>query len=209
MVDELKKKDIIFSENVYAAMKKVPRHLFLPENLWHRAYFDSPQVLDKEQTISAPHMNAMMCEYLEIEPGQKILEIGTGSGYQAALLAELVTHTGKIITIERFSELAEAAKKVLASLQYTNIEIKLGDGTLGFEEAAPYDRILVTAAGPDIPRPLLNQLSPNAGIMCIPVGSRHWNQDLLVIRREGDKFTKQNVCKVMFVPLIGKHGFAE
>jgi protein-L-isoaspartate(D-aspartate) O-methyltransferase len=209
MVEHLRQSKIIISQPVYEAMLTVPRHLFMPESLSHRAYLDTPQPIDKGQTISAPHMNAMMSEYLEIESGQKILEIGTGSGYQAALLSILVGPTGQIFTIERYPELSQQAAELLQRLGYTNIVCMVGDGSLGLESDAPFDRIIVTAACPDFIKPLLNQLSPSNGIMCIPVGDRHWNQDLYVVRRDQDKYTKQNVCKVVFVPLIGEKGFSE
>jgi protein-L-isoaspartate(D-aspartate) O-methyltransferase len=206
---DLKHRQIIISEKVYLAMKKVPRHLFVPEEIQHRAYMDSPQEIGKGQTISAPHMNAMMCEYLDLREGLKILEIGAGSGYQAALIAEIVGKTGKVFTIERIPDLVENSRKILDKLNYTNITVIVGDGTEGYEKEAPFDRILVTAAGPEIPRPLLTQLSPNDGILCIPVGKIHWDQDLYVIRRTKDKYTKQKICKVVFVPLMGKFGFKD
>lgn len=207
MADELKRRKIIITKEVYNAMAKVPRHLFIPEDLHHRAYFDSPQKIKKGQTISAPHMNAMMCEYLEIEAGEKILEIGTGSGYQAALLAELVGSEGQIYTIERHQELATEAKRALFEVGYDNIQVIMGDGTKGLENEAPFDKILVTAAGPKILKKLLLQLNPKNGILCMPVGQRNWNQELYVIQRVEDKYIKQKMGKVMFVPLIGENGF--
>jgi len=209
MVDDLKKQQIIISQEVYNAMLTVPRHLFIPRDLWHRAYLDTPQPIGMNQTISAPHMNAMMCEYLEIEKGQKILEIGTGSGYQAALLSILVGKLGTIYSIERIPELTHNARKVFEELDYKNIVTIIGDGSIGLEKEAPFDRILVTAASPEIIRSLLNQLSPNNGILVIPVGQRNWDQDLYVIKRNQEKYTKQHICKVVFVPLIGEKGFSE
>jgi len=160
MVEELKQKKVILSDSVYQAMYNIPRHLFIPKDTWHRAYIDSPQPIDKGQTISAPHMNAMMCEYLEIERGNKILEVGTGSGYQAALLSYLVGDSGIIYTIERYRELSENAQKVFQDLKLTNIVPIIGDGTLGLKDYAPYDRILVTAASPSILQTLVVQLNP-------------------------------------------------
>jgi protein-L-isoaspartate(D-aspartate) O-methyltransferase len=209
LINDLKRQGIIISDPVYRAMLKVPRHLFIPESNWDKAYIDSPLSIGSGQTISAPHMNAMMCEYLEIEPGQKILEIGTGSGYHAALLAELVTNKGEVYTIERHSDLINNAKKTIDILGYKNIQIKNGDGTLGWEEVGPFDRILVTAAGPEIPKPLVSQLSSNDGILCIPIGKSQQDQELLIIRKKGEKLTKQTVCRVVFVPLIGKYGFID
>lgn len=208
MVEDLKHRGIIKSEAVYNAMFNVPRHIFLSEETWHRAYIDSPQPIDKGQTISAPHMNAMMCEYLEIEPGNKILEIGTGSGYQAALLSYLVGDSGTIYTIERFEELNRNAKKIFQQLLLSNIVSLIGDGSLGLKDYAPYDRILVTAAAPDISNILMEQLSPKNGIMCIPVGERQSDQDLYLVKRHQETFTKTKICKVIFVPLIGEKGFS-
>ena len=207
LIKNLKARKIIISENVYNAMLNVPRHLFLPEQLWNKAYIDTPQQIGNGQTISAPHMNAMMCEYLEIKPGEKILEIGTGSGYHAALLAELAGKDGIVFTVERIPDLAIIARKKLKELSYSNIEVIIGDGTLGLESKAPFDKILVTAASPKIPKNLLVQLNQNDGILCIPVGKRHWDQDLIVIHRIKEKYVKKKVCKVIFVPLIGENGF--
>lgn len=209
LATDLKHRQIIITEKVFLAMKKVPRHLFVPEEIQSRAYMDSPQEIGKGQTISAPHMNAMMCEYLDLRDGLKVLEIGAGSGYQAALIAEVIGKTGKVFTIERIPELVENASKILQKLNYSNVTVINGDGTEGFEKEAPFDRILVTAAGPEIPRPLLTQLSPDDGILCIPVGKIHWDQDLYVIRRTKDKYVKQKICKVVFVPLLGKFGFKD
>lgn len=207
LINNLKANKIIISENVYNAMLNVPRHLFLPELNLDKAYIDTPQQIGEGQTISAPHMNAMMCEYLEIKPGDKILEIGTGSGYHAAILAELTGKDGKVYTIERIPDLAIKAEKKLKELSYSNVEVIVNDGTKGLESKAPFDKILVTAASPKIPKSLLVQLSPNDGILCIPVGKRHWDQDLIVINRIKEKYVKKKVCKVIFVPLIGENGF--
>jgi len=207
LINNLKARKIIISENVYNAMLNVPRHLFLPGLNINKAYIDTPQQIGKGQTISAPHMNAMMCEYLEIKPGDKILEIGTGSGYHAAILAELTGKDGLVYTIERIPDLAIKAEKKLKELSYSNVEVIINDGTKGLESKAPFDKILVTAASPKIPKNLLVQLNSNGGILCIPVGKRHWNQDLIVIHRIDEKYVKKIVCKVIFVPLIGENGF--
>ncbi|UYP46382.1 Protein-L-isoaspartate O-methyltransferase [Candidatus Lokiarchaeum ossiferum] len=209
MVSQLQSRKILESKMIIEAMKKVPRHLFVPLNMKNRAYEDNPLQIDCGQTISAPHMNAMMCEYLQIEKGQKILEIGTGSGYHCALLAEIVGNKGKIYSIERVPRLAKKASKVLRVLNYDNIEIITGDGSCGHQIEAPYDRILVTAASPQIPEILIQQLSENGGIMCIPTGKQRWIQDLLVIKRHEHSIEKKCVSKVIFVPLIGKFGFKE
>lgn len=207
MVEELSHHKVIYSNNVYNAMLKVPRHKFLPESVWNRAYIDSPLPIGNNQTISAPHMNAMMCQYLELAPNQKVLEVGTGSGYHAALLAELVGPNGHVFTLERFPELAEHAKQILQLLGYKNVSVITGDGTSGYPSQSPFDRILVTAAGPKVPPPLLSQLSQDGGILCIPIGERSGNQDLFVIKRNQDEYIYNSVCKVVFVPLVGKFGY--
>jgi len=208
LVDYLRNSHVIKSEEVYSAMLHVPRHLFVNKTKQHNAYNDTPLQIGEGQTISAPHMNAMMCEYLSIKPGQRILEIGTGSGYHAALLGTLVGKNGQVFTIERLPKLANKAQKIFLELGYLNIEVIVKDGTLGYEEEAPFDRILVTAAGPEIPKALLNQLSPHNGIMCIPVGQRRSYQKLLVINKNGEKIDQHTVCGVVFVPLIGEQGFS-
>ena len=207
MVSQLQSRKILISPTVIRAMQKVPRHLFVPVKIRKYAYEDSPQQISYKQTISAPHMHAMMCEYLQIEQGQKILEVGTGSGYHSALLAEIVGERGKIISIERIPHLAQKATKILRNLHYDNIEVIVGDGTCGYHPGAPYDRILVTAAGPQIPNSLIQQLSEKMGIMCIPTGNRRWEQELLVIMKSEHNIKKKSVSKVIFVPLIGKFGF--
>jgi protein-L-isoaspartate(D-aspartate) O-methyltransferase len=208
LVDNLRNSHVIKSEEVYEAMLQVPRHQFVSKMKQPNAYYDTPLQIGEGQTISAPHMNAMMCEYLSITPGQKILEIGTGSGYHAALLGLLVGKNGQVFTMERFPKLANKAKGIFLKLGYSNIEVIVKDGTLGYKKEAPFDRILVTAAGPEIPQALLNQLSPHNGIMCIPVGQRRSYQKLLVINKNGDQFEQHTVCSVIFVPLIGEQGFS-
>jgi protein-L-isoaspartate(D-aspartate) O-methyltransferase len=209
MVEILIKGNIIKSPEIEAAMLKVPRHRFISGKNHAHAYSDSPQLIGEGQTISAPHMNAMMCEALDLKKGQRILEIGTGSGYHAALLAEIVGPGGRVITIERHGQLAKKSKNILGELGYTNIEVVEGDGTMGYPEKAPYDRILVTAAGPKIPDQLVDQLSADNGIMCIPVGQKQWSQNLIVLKKQRDSISKDSICKVVFVPLIGEDGFAD
>ncbi|MHA1646428.1 MAG: protein-L-isoaspartate(D-aspartate) O-methyltransferase [Promethearchaeota archaeon] len=209
MVQKLKSQGIIESDSVFNAMLTIPRHEFISPSSWEYAYIDSPLQIDENQTISAPHMNAMMCEYLDLKPGQKVLEIGTGSGYHAALLAKLVSPEGHVYTIERHSKLAHLAEETFNRLNFSNITVITGDGTLGWELDAPYDRILVTAAAPTVPKPLITQLSPDHGILCLPVGTKHLWQNLYVVIREGNDIQKHNVCGVRFVPLIGKYGFNE
>ncbi|MFX1394461.1 MAG: protein-L-isoaspartate(D-aspartate) O-methyltransferase [Promethearchaeota archaeon] len=213
LVDNLIKRKILTKQDVINAMLKVPREEFLPEKARSSAYLDTPLSIGLGQTISAPHMNAMMCEYLELKEGDKVLEIGTGSGYHAALCAELISpknsqNPGHVYTIERHEELVEIAKVNLNKTGYKDsVTVIHGDGTLGYKEAAPYDKILVTAAAPEkLPPPLKEQLK-NGGILCIPAGSKNFGQNLYVIIRKGDEFKSKKITGVRFVPLIGEFGF--
>ena len=215
LVEHLKKRDILTKPNVIKAMPKVPRHEFLPKGAIESAYIDSPLSIGMGQTISAPHMNAMMCELLELTEGEKVLEIGTGSGYHAALCAELVApkHTknpGHVYTIERHQDLADRAEKCLINTGYGEVVTVIrGDGTLGYPEKAPYDKILVTASSPKkVPPPLMEQLK-DKGILCIPAGSKDWGQDLYIVSKMGKKFESKKITGVRFVPLIGEWGFPE
>lgn len=213
LVDSLIKRKILTKTEVIDAMLKVPREKFLSEKAQSSAYMDTPLSIGLGQTISAPHMNAMMCEYLELKEGDKVLEIGTGSGYHAALCAELVApensqNPGHVFTIERHEELAERAEISLKETGYnSSVTVIHGDGTLGYSEAAPYDKILVTAASPEkVPPPLKKQLK-DGGILCIPAGSKSFGQNLYIVRRDGEKFKSKKITGVRFVPLIGKFGF--
>ncbi len=213
LVDNLRERGILTKPEVIKAMLKVPRHKFLPEDAKSSAYMDSPLSIGLGQTISAPHMNAMMCEYLELKNGEKVLEIGTGSGYHAALCAELVApedseNPGHVFTIERHEELANNARESLEKTGYGNkVTVIHGDGTLGYPDQAPYDKILVTAASPTkLPLPLRDQLK-DGGILCIPAGSKSFAQNLYIIKKSGDNFDSKKITGVRFVPLIGKYGF--
>ena len=215
LVEHLKKRAILTKPSVIKAMLKVPRHKFLPKGALESAYIDSPLSIGMDQTISAPHMNAMMCELLDLSEGDKVLEIGTGSGYHAALCAELVApkyskNPGRVYTIERHQELANEAKERLINTGYGDaVTVIHGDGTLGYPENAPYDKILVTASSPKkVPPPLKQQLK-DQGILCIPAGSKEWGQDLFVISKIGKKFEIKKITGVRFVPLIGEWGFPE
>ena len=187
---------------VLAAMRKVPRHLFVEEALRSQAYGDFPLPIGEQQTISQPYIVAFMTEALELEGTEKVLEIGTGCGYQAAILAEIVP---QVYSIERLPELAAKARRTLAALRYFNVKIKVGDGTLGWPEEAPFQAIIVTAAAPGIPRPLLDQLA-TGGRLVIPVGDR-FSQTLDVVRKtpEGIKHDYRGGCR--FVKLIGSYGW--
>jgi protein-L-isoaspartate(D-aspartate) O-methyltransferase len=193
----------IKDKRLLEVIAKVPRHLFVEPRLAKEAYRDSPLPIGYNQTISQPYMVALMTELLEIKGEEKILEIGTGSGYQAAILAELAK---EIFTIEKIPELAREAKLRLEKLGYKNIYVKEGNGTLGLPEFAPFDRIIITAGAPSTPPPLLDQLKEH-GIMVIPEGSRYL-QELIVIRKE-DKIIREKKESCVFVPLVGKYGWSE
>jgi len=199
------KYELNLSNRVYEAIKNVPRHLFVPERYKIEAYVDTPLPIGFGQTISAPHMVAIMCELLDLREGEKVLEIGTGCGYHAAVVAELVGEKGKVVSVEYIPELAEMAKANLSALGYDNVVVIVGDGSKGYEPEAPYDKIYVTASAPDIPKPLIEQLKPG-GRMVIPVGdSVQW---LVVVEKdEKGNVKKKNWGSVRFVPLRGEYGF--
>jgi protein-L-isoaspartate(D-aspartate) O-methyltransferase len=187
---------------VLAAMREVPRHLFVPESVQGEAYTDRPLGVGEGQTISQPYMVALMTETLAPEPDHRVLEIGTGSGYQAAILARLAA---QVTTIERHPTLAARAGEVLHASGITNVEIIVGDGTEGHSDGAPYDRILVTAGAPAVPPALKAQLA-DGGRLVIPVGSSAV-QYLEIIERAGDDFTERQGPPCVFVPLVGRHGW--
>jgi len=206
MVRRLRAEGFVKTHRVEKAMETVPRELFLPESMAPEAYVDSPLPIGGGQTISAPHMVAIMQEELELAPGQKVLEIGGGSGYHAAVTAELVKPGGKVFTIERISELAEAAKANLQKAGYSQmVEVVLGDGSKGLPSEAPFDRIFVACGAPMVPAPLTAQLA-EGGIMLVPVGGRQC-QDLVKVRKRGGRVTQQSRGGCIFVPLIGEHGY--
>lgn len=187
---------------VLEAMGKVPRHCFVPEESEQDAYEDHPVHIGLDQTISQPYMVAWMTEALELAGDEKTLEIGTGSGYQAAVLAEL---SSRVYTVERFRELQDRARNVLDELGYDNIFYRVSNGTLGWPENAPYDAIMVTAGAPRIPDPLLEQLT-DGGRMLIPLGDRH-SQVLTRLTRHGERLTKENLGGCRFVSLTGEYGW--
>ena len=206
-VENLVREGIIRSEAVRRAFLKFPRYLFVEERYRKYAHLDEPLPIPAGQTISAPHMVAIMLELAELKPGMNVLEIGTGSGWNAALMAELVKRD--VYTIERIPELVEFAKRNLERAGVENVHVILGDGSKGFPPKAPYDRIIVTAGAPDIPKPLVEQLKPG-GKLIIPVGSYHLWQNLLeVIKREDGSIEVKNHGGVAFVPLIGEYGWKE
>ncbi len=201
LVDELRGQGIR-DERVLAALGRVPRHRFVPPHLVPHAYEDRPLPIGSGQTISQPYIVALSTEALALGPGDRVLEIGTGSGYQTAILAELA---GEVHTVERLPELSAGARERLAALGYRNVHFRVGDGTVGWPEAAPFDAILVTAGAPRVPRKLLEQLGPG-GRMVIPVGGR-WSQELTLVRREEEGFVHERLCPCTFVPLVGEEGW--
>ena len=187
---------------VLHAMATVPRHVLVPEALRSAAYENRPLPIGHGQTISQPYIVAIMTDLLALQPGDQVLEIGTGSGYQAAVLAELGV---KVYSIEIIEPLGELARKNLADLGYNNIEVRIGDGYYGWEEQAPFDAIIVTAAASHIPPPLIKQLRPG-GHMIIPVGSRFLVQQLVLVDKDAaGEVTTRQVLPVQFVPLTGSH----
>ena len=202
MVNEQLKARGIHDKRVLEAMGKVARHLFVMENDKSKAYNDKPLTIDCSQTISQPYMVALMTQLLELTGNERVLEIGTGSGYQTAILAEL---SYRVYSVERHVSLAENAKTFLSELGYENIEIKTGNGTLGWPEVAPFDAILVAASAPEVPKELIEQLQ-NYGRLVIPIGSRD-QQELTLIQKRGDSYISKSICGCIFVPLIGKQGW--
>lgn len=194
----------IRDRRVLDAMGKVPRHLFVEEALRSRAYGDYPLPIGEKQTISQPYMVALMTESLELKGNEKVLEIGTGSGYQSAVLAELCE---KVYSVERIKSLAVKARDRLDSLGYLNVAIKIFDGTYGWMEHAPYDAIIVTAGAPDIPKSLIDQLAVG-GRMVIPIGDE-FSQTLVKLEKGRDGITTTNICGCVFVKLVGNHGWKE
>lgn len=189
---------------VLAVMGEIPRHRFVPAALVSRAYCDEPLPIGEGQTISQPYIVAEMSQALLLEGTEKVLEIGTGSGYQAAILARLARD---VVTMERLSSLQEQARAVLEELGIENVRFIAGDGSLGAPEEAPFDRIVVTAAAPDVPPPLFDQLA-EGGIMVIPVGGR-WEQELLRVRKDGPAARREFLGGCRFVPLVGRCGFPD
>jgi len=202
MVEEQIVSRRINDARLISAMKKIPRHLFVEEALQSQAYNDHPLPIGEKQTISQPYMVALMTEAMLLTGKEKVLEIGTGSGYQTAILAEL---SEKVFSIERIRPLALRARKLLYELGYFNVEIKIFDGTFGWIEESPFDAIIVTAGSPDIPQPLIDQLGVG-GRLVIPVGDA-FVQDLFRVTKEEEGIKKEDLGGCRFVKLIGKYGW--
>jgi protein-L-isoaspartate(D-aspartate) O-methyltransferase len=192
----------IKDKRVLNAMRQVPRHLFVPTDTRGLAYCDGPLPIGHGQTISQPYIVALMTELLELTGQETVLELGTGSGYQAAILSCLVR---QVYSIERHAALAQQAEKILSQLGYDNVVISVGDGTLGWPEHSPYEAIISTAAAPDVPQPLTDQLA-DGGRLVAPVGSR-WSQVLVKVKRQGETLIREHLTAVAFVPLVGKYGW--
>ena len=193
----------VTDERVLAAMRELPRHVFVEEALAYKAYSDGPLPIGEGQTISQPYIVALMSELLQVEPGMKVLEIGTGSGYQAAVLA----HMGaEVYTVERIKKLFHAARKRFMDMRMFSVKLKLDDGTMGWPDEAPFDRIIVTAGGPEVPAPLVDQLA-DPGRMLIPVGGAKRNQSLILVEKRDGQVTREDKGGVAFVDLVGSHGW--
>jgi protein-L-isoaspartate(D-aspartate) O-methyltransferase len=192
------------SDRVAEAMERVPRELFVPDGIRHMAYEDHPLPIGEGQTISAPHMVAIMCDVLDLREGMKVLDVGTGSGYHAAVMADLVGPEGHVYSIERVPELVVFARRNLREAGIENVTVVEGDGSGGLPEHAPYDRINVAATAPKVPEPLKEQLKVG-GKLVIPVGTCY--QELVLVIRTNEGFELEHHGGVVFVPLIGDHGF--
>jgi protein-L-isoaspartate(D-aspartate) O-methyltransferase len=205
MVEQQLRRRGIHDQHVLAAMEKIPRHVFLPAEFISSAYNDNPVTIGEDQTISQPYMVALMTQCLQVHKGDRVLEIGTGSGYQTAILMEM---GAEVYTIERVKPLAEKAEKKLKDLGYDAFHMRIGDGTLGWPEQAPFQGIIVTAAAPEAPETYKEQLLEEGGKLIIPVGSRY-SQVLHRITRVQDRFNKEEFTPCVFVPLVGKYGWKE
>ena len=201
LVEILRANGIVEPE-ILRAFDEVPRHLFVPTGVRHRAYEDAPLPIGSGQTISQPYIHARYLQVLALTGRERVLEIGTGSGYQTALLARLAE---QVFTIERIPALLEPAREILQRLGVRNVSFLLGDGTVGWRDYAPYDAILVGAAAPEVPRPLVEQLA-DGGRMLIPIGDRE-EQVLALVTRRGDDVERKDLAPVRFVPLLGSHGW--
>jgi protein-L-isoaspartate(D-aspartate) O-methyltransferase len=204
LIQFLKLSRRITSKKVENAFREIPRENFIPEQLRDSAYSDTPLQIGHSQTISAPHMVAIMIEHLDLKKNHKVLEIGAGSGYHAAIASKIIGEKGHIYTVERIEELAKTAAENLRKTGIKNVTVIKDDGSIGLQKNAPYDRIYVTCAAPKIPEQLIDQLK-DPGKLLIPVGNRIC--DLILLEKKEGKINKNSICSCAFVPLIGKKGF--
>lgn len=209
MTDRLVGSGHLKSPEIIESFKRVPRHKFVPPDVREGAYIDRPLPIGHGQTISAPSMIAIMLEVLQVKGKQKVLEIGAGSGYNAALIAEIIGRDGELYTIERIEKIAKFGNKNLEESGYDWVNVIVGDGTRGYEEKAPWDRILVTACAPEVPKPLIEQLKVG-GKLAAPVGKHPMSQTLILLKKLGEGKTeveRHGGCS--FVPLVGEYGWDE
>jgi len=205
MVQEQIRSRGIADVKVLDALQKVKRHAFIPEALMGSAYEDHPVPIGEGQTISQPYIVALMSESLRLTGNEKVLEVGTGSGYQTAILAELAK---EVYSIERIAGLKTRAESVLAELGYRTVHLKAGDGTLGWPQEAPFERIIVTAAAAKVPPALIEQLA-EGGLLIAPIGEDRLSQTLTLVEKKGGTLTETPVCGCVFVPLVGKYGLKD
>jgi protein-L-isoaspartate(D-aspartate) O-methyltransferase len=194
----------ITDERVLEAMREIPRHRFVPEDMADMAYRDTPLPIGYGQTISQPYIVAYMTQSLQLTPDERVLEVGTGSGYQVAILSRLAK---QVYTVERMDELSKCAEQIVQELGYDNIEFRVGDGGYGWPEEAPFDAILVTAAAPEVPQPLIAQLADGAPLVA-PIGPAGY-QELVRLTKQGEGTKVDHLVPVAFVPLVGEHGWRE
>jgi len=202
LLDELQRHGIS-DERVLAALRRVPRDRFVPESIQDQAWANTALPIGAGQTISQPYIVALMTQALKLSGQERVLESGTGSGYQTVVLAELA---GEVISLERHAILARAADSLIAEMGYRNVRIHIGDGTLGWPDDAPYDRVVVTAGAPRVPQPLLDQLAPEGGRIVIPIGHFR-DQRLVALERRAGRVVEENLGPVRFVPLVGRAGW--
>ncbi len=207
LVTYWRENNIIKDEKLLEVFSEINRRLFVPDEFADQAYEDHPLPIGEGQTISQPTTVMIMTQALEVKPGMNVLEIGSGSGYQAAILAQLVGPEGHVFSIERLIFLVTLARKNLERTKITNVRIIEGDGTLGYPSQSPFDRIIITAAAPSIPQPIFDQLK-EGGQMVVPIGDRH-TQEMMIVEKINGKLKQQSIGSFVFVPLIGKFGFKD